>query len=150
MRDLAMSKVLMNRHLVTEIITCQAYAMCMTGKKEEHIRVALLGDVPLPAGSVGGNTDVRWWSDRMTGLFRHGCSQISQDGRETGFDTLMKLQSLSPSWINWFFRPVLRRDSPPLEPKEDNIWALAGIPWLPLDEDGVEDEMEDAIYEDED
>lgn len=34
MRDLAMCKTLQGKHLVTEVTTCQAYVMCLTGKSK--------------------------------------------------------------------------------------------------------------------
>ncbi|KIJ34777.1 hypothetical protein M422DRAFT_263133 [Sphaerobolus stellatus SS14] len=124
---LAQIPELKSRHLVTGVYYCPAYALSLSSTRGENISVALTGAVPasIPGLTAGGGVSMNWISNKQTGLLRSGA------GKDHSFTPLYDLRQIIP------VQSLHRSDSSP-ERKGDDLWAPAGLPWDPLDEDGEE------------
>ncbi|KAF8531124.1 hypothetical protein JB92DRAFT_247974 [Gautieria morchelliformis] len=63
--------------LVTEVFTCTSYAMYLSSKKSESVKIALLADLPVPAVpgmSGGGRLGGGWWNSGYSGVFEEAHS----------------------------------------------------------------------------
>lgn len=137
---LADVKELKNMCLVTEVISCPAYSFYLSSKSGEAVDLALLGAFPVPqtpGATVTNNTVVKWWSQNTTGLFRAG-----DDNGTEEYTPLFTLKEV-------FKRKGFFRDGrlPPPDPTGDDRWSIIQVPWEPLDDEGVEDQFEDTVFD---
>jgi len=129
---------LKDKALVTQTFHCHAYSLYLSGEENDSISVALVGSGPagLPLLNAGGELRMTWWSQYSSGLFREACDAKGQP-RYTPLYVLKQIRKPS----------LFRRDGHP-EPEGDELWADAEKPWDPLDDDGVEEEIVDEIFDD--
>jgi hypothetical protein len=126
---------LKDKSLVTEVVSCHAYSLHLSGADQDIIDVALVGAAPIsPGATVGAEIGTSWWTQNTSGLFRDACDRSGS----CIYTPLYNLKRLR--------RPgLLRRDSPAPDPKDDDLWVDTREPWDPLDEDGEEVVFEDTV-----
>ncbi|KAJ7479504.1 hypothetical protein FB451DRAFT_161592 [Mycena latifolia] len=131
---------LRDKYLVTETVACHAYSMYLSSKSDDKISLALLATVPViaaPLVSAGGEVGGGWWRATGAGVFRHGCAP---PGTEC-FTPLFVLRRVrKKSYFPY-------RGAPEEDIEDEDLWEEAESPWDPLDEDGEEKPVEDAVFD---
>ncbi|KDQ61808.1 hypothetical protein JAAARDRAFT_55133 [Jaapia argillacea MUCL 33604] len=121
---------------VDEVVSCPAYYLCLSHKGGDSVSLALIGDMPMPAGPVVGGTaaDAKWWTEATAGNFRHACDI---NGSHV-YTPLFRLKRKSVRAWPW------REGEKPLN--EEELWVDRKQPWDQLDENGEEIPFEDTVY----
>ncbi|KAF9062534.1 hypothetical protein BDP27DRAFT_1482123 [Rhodocollybia butyracea] len=111
-----------NKDLVVEVHQC-----------EETVRLVLYANTP--TNETGGEINAGWWSDGASGVFQKAYRP------ENLYTPLFRAKRIRKPGL-------LRRASPGFnEPDDNDLWADTEVPWNYLDEDGVEEEDGDEVYE---
>ncbi|KAF9461885.1 hypothetical protein BDZ94DRAFT_1298991 [Collybia nuda] len=139
LKDLIGISKLKDKALVTEVVSCPAYSLYLSGANEETISIALIAGVPgiVPVATIGGEVGMSWWSRYSSGLFREACDNAGKFSY-TPLYALRKIRK--PSLLR-------RRGSHTPDPEGDEVWGDYPEPWGDLDEDGEEEEFEDEVYD---
>ncbi|KAF8554051.1 hypothetical protein OG21DRAFT_1413271 [Imleria badia] len=128
--------VLKGKHIVTEVTSCPAYVMVMSTHDGESFSASLDASVPISSGiAAGGAAKAGWTVDTV-----HGVSRFGNDTLPI-YRPLYKLQHPPPSFWEVVFGK--RGDTKQSNAIED--WEDVRPPWNPLDEDGEEEEIFDAV-----
>jgi len=134
----ASAPVLKDKCVVTEIVECPAYSLYLSTAREETIRVAFTGSVPIPhvpgLSATASVEPAAWWSQHSAGFYRQACSKEG----EYNYTPLYQLQQVRKPSV------LLYRDSPI---PEDEKWVPTPPPWDQLDSDGEEMEFEDTVHD---
>jgi len=111
------------KNVITNVWSCPSFAMYLSNKSSEHVKIAL--------------RDANEASDNETGWYTEGTVGVYQFGSLPGGDyrPLYHLQSIRKRNM----RP--RRDG--RDPNEI-IWASTDKPWKDLDDDGIEVPSDDG------
>ncbi|KAG1783391.1 hypothetical protein EV702DRAFT_959471 [Suillus placidus] len=132
----SMPDILKGKYIVTEVISCAAYMMHLSYQKAEKFSVTLqaLGPVT-PFINAGGSASFSWSSEAAHGLYRQGCDPAVK------YMPLYRLKKPRPKF--WELPFGHRGD----EKSDDAIdrWEDVDPPWNPLDEEGEEQEIYDAV-----
>jgi len=105
------------KNVVTNLWMCPAFAMYMSNKSNEHVKIALR------APDAGSGQETGWYAEGNVGLYQFGSLA---NGNYLPLFQLQKIRKRS-------VRP--RRDG--RDPNEI-IWAFSESPWHNLDDDGAE------------
>ncbi|KAG1807101.1 uncharacterized protein BJ212DRAFT_1387950 [Suillus subaureus] len=127
--------VLKGKCVVTEVISCAAYMMYMSKQTAENFSVTLKATGPVtPAVNAGGAASFTWSSETFCGLYREGSDSTTK---------YMPLYRLKKPRHRFWLLPSQRGD----EQTDDAIdrWEDVDPPWDPLDDEGEEDEIYDAV-----
>ncbi|KAF9463819.1 hypothetical protein BDZ94DRAFT_1258086 [Collybia nuda] len=125
------------KSLVTEVVTCPAYALYLSGSDRASVSLALIAGIPgvVPGATVGGEVGMSWWSQHASGVFREACDP-SGSYCYTPLYTLKKKRG-------WF-----RGDAPQPGPEGESLWVDVPTPWGGLNEEGEEgEEWEDTVFD---
>jgi hypothetical protein len=127
-------------YLVTSVVCCPAYALNLSNRDAENVRLAFVGNLPIPAApgvSAGGEVGAGWVAENKSGLYQEGCD-ITGKYKYRPLYTMKRMR-------NWGW-PIFR-DSPAPELTGDDLWLDAEPPWTSLDENGEEDEFYDEVMD---
>ncbi|KAG1842270.1 hypothetical protein DFJ58DRAFT_707480 [Suillus subalutaceus] len=113
----SMPGVLKGKYIVTEVISCAAYMMHLSDQKQFSVPLKAVGPVT-PAINAGGAASFAWSSEAAYGLSRQGCDPAAK------YIPLYRLKMPCPKFWEW-------EDVDP--------------PWNPLDNEGEEHELYDAV-----
>jgi len=134
----ARSDVLKGKYLVTEVMSCRAYALVMSNQKGEEISASLSASgMPIPGITLSGGASMRWTSDAVHGLWRSGSHA------EAIFRPLYTLRQPRRN----FWERVANRGEIAASDRVENWHYVRQPPWDPLTEDGEEDVVYDAAFE---
>jgi len=128
--------------LVTSVFSCPAYCLSMTERGTESVKLAFVGNLPIPAApgiSAGGGASAGWVVDQSAGLYQEGCDPQGN----YKFKPLYQMKKMRPR-----FRDRIFRDSPEPERSGDDLWLDVEAPWKPLGDDGEEDDFCDDVGDD--
>jgi len=139
LKQLIGTPTLEDKVLVTEVFSCPAYSLYLSGANQETISIALVGGMPgsVPAPTESGESVMTWWSRYASGVSREACDRA-------GRYCYTPLCSLRTKRKPSLFR---RREGPRPEPEGDDLWVDPHDPWEVLDEDGEEEEFEDTVFD---
>ncbi|KAI0060413.1 hypothetical protein BV25DRAFT_957857 [Artomyces pyxidatus] len=129
LQRLAALPVLKNKRIVTEMYTCPAFFMYLSGKKQDHLKIELRALAPIAAAAgvtAGGGVGVGWRKEYRDGVVQDA---FHPEGKYSYFP-LFNLKKLR--------EPSSRRESPEPESVANLLWVDAPVPWDILDEDGNE------------
>ncbi|KAG0706266.1 hypothetical protein DFH29DRAFT_798731 [Suillus ampliporus] len=128
--------IVKGKYIVTEVISCAAYMMHLSDKKAENFSITLKTNAPVaPAATAGGSVGFVWSSEATHGLSRQGGDPT------TRYMPLYRLKKPRSKFWVW---PIGHRGD---EKNDDPIerWEDVEPPWDPLDDEGEEDEIYDAV-----
>ncbi|THH28677.1 hypothetical protein EUX98_g5524 [Antrodiella citrinella] len=125
--DIPKYQCLRGKHIITEVHTCPAFALCYSTMKGETVDLTLRATVPAAAGvSVGPHASFKWEATPVSGLSRFG----SEPG--AAYYPLLTVKEIrQPGNV--------RRDSSGGPQDSGDVWADVEVPWGYLDEDGDEE-----------
>ncbi|KAH9996386.1 hypothetical protein BJV74DRAFT_827885 [Russula compacta] len=113
---------LRTKNIVTSVWSCPSFAMYLSNKSREHVKVALRDH---DAGN-GNGQETGWYTEGNVGVYQFGSHPNGN------YLPLFRLQKLQKTEL-----------TPRRGTKEytDAIWVPTRVPWSHLDEDGVEPEV---------
>jgi len=105
------------KNVVTDVWTCPSFAMYMSNKSREHVKLALR------APNAGSGKETGWYAQGNLGVYQFGSLP------NEGYLPLYELQMIRK-----------RNRHPRRDGRDPNeiIWASTESPWQRLDDDGVE------------
>ncbi|GJE89795.1 hypothetical protein PsYK624_059030 [Phanerochaete sordida] len=115
--------------VVTAAFACDGYALYLSSKQQESVKVALQANAPAPG--AGAHAAGSWVMDGGSGVFRQAYL-----GNKAGYTPLYLLKSVQP-------RPPRRRETPDPNENDDDRWNEMEVPWDFLDSDGEEEPPEE-------
>ncbi|KAJ3844395.1 hypothetical protein F5878DRAFT_602097 [Lentinula raphanica] len=135
---------LLHKYLVTEIVTCSAYAMYLSGKKAETVALSFHVSLPVPAAlgvNAGGGMGTGWFSEGVSGVFKCGPPRSVKAGQN--FTTLYHAVKIGR-------RGIGRRELQAPDPKTlgEDCWMNSVPPWNSLDGNGEEEESDNEVETD--
>jgi len=129
--------------LVSGVVYCPAYALSMSEGNTDTIRLAFMGDLPVPPGSgvvsVSASTKGHWICDNKSSFYQDGCNPSG----ECTYIPLITVKQISDPRKLW---PGFR-DDPETGDAADDMWLSCRLPWSSLDDDGIEDEFVDEVMD---
>ncbi|KAI0281709.1 hypothetical protein BC826DRAFT_1068607 [Russula brevipes] len=105
------------KNVVTGVWSCPSFAMYLSNKSSEHVRIALR------ASNTGSGQETGWYAEGNVGVYQFG--SLPNDA----YLPLYQLQKIRKRNL----RP--RRDG---RDQNEIIWATTDAPWRELDDDGIE------------
>ncbi|KAG1856752.1 hypothetical protein F4604DRAFT_1590256 [Suillus subluteus] len=127
--------VLKGKYVVTKVISCAAYMMYMSDQKAENFSVTLQATGPVaPAVNAGGAAGFTWSAETFCGLYCEGSNSTAK------YMPLYRLKK--PRHKFWL--PLNQRGNEKIDDGIDK-WEDVDPPWDPLDDEGEEDEIYDAV-----
>jgi hypothetical protein len=126
--------------LVTETVTCPAYAQIMSRGRDQSASIGLTGLVQTsPSNSSSAATaGLSWVRQSTTGSWKAG----SEPG--CTYTPLLELSVLKRWWRQWSGEPMTSRSGTKPGGLIEDPFASYPPPWAPLDEDGEEVEDEEV------
>ncbi|KAH8105759.1 hypothetical protein DFH11DRAFT_1277388 [Phellopilus nigrolimitatus] len=123
--------LLKGKTLVTHVYSCPAYALYLSNKTNETVKITLGADIPsivAPGVSPGAEIGTKWVDDGTAGLLQKGYND------EAVFVPLYSIRKIRKRGI--------RRESFDEKAPRGDFWANVEVPWGFLDDDGEEEVIE--------